>query len=232
MRLILPGSRAQEFRAAQENDSALQKWIVHHTTSTSRFRPELIKCEGGTAVLSDVAVTPVFVPVEFQRVVFDSLHQLTHPGVKAGMTLIKRSYWWHGIGKGVSKWTKACEACQKAKGNVHTKSMLERLPAPSKRFSHIRIDLVGPLNPACEGKNVLLTAIDRWTVWPDAFPMTIHGDAANARACAKVLTRRWMAMGGGGVPDVITSDRGPQFVSDLWIEMCKLMGIARNTTTS
>ena len=31
---------------------------------------------------------------------------------------------------------------------------------------------------------------------------------------------------------VITSDRGQQFVSDLWIEMCKLMGIARNTTTS
>ena len=35
-----------------------------------------------------------------------------------------------------------------------------------------------------------------------------------------------------GVPDVITSDRGPQFVSDLWIEMCQLMGIARNATTS
>ena len=52
----LPTSR--EFRAAQENDSALQKWIVHHKTSTSRFRPELIKCEDGTAVWSDVAVTP------------------------------------------------------------------------------------------------------------------------------------------------------------------------------
>ena len=88
----------REFRAAQENDSALQKWIVHHKTSTSRFRPEQIKCEDGTAVWSDVAVTParVLVPVEFQRVVFDSLHQLTHPGVKAGMTLIKRlvaGYW-------------------------------------------------------------------------------------------------------------------------------------------
>ena len=42
--------------------------------------------------------------------------------------------------------------------------------------------------------------------------------------------RRWIAM--WGVPDVITSDRGPQFASDLWIEMCKLSGIARNTTTS
>ena len=57
----LPTSR--EVRAAQETDSALQKWIVYHTTSTSRFRPELIKCEDGTAVWSDVAVTPARVLV-------------------------------------------------------------------------------------------------------------------------------------------------------------------------
>ena len=36
----LPTSR--EFRAAQENDSALQKWIAHHKASTFRFRPELV----------------------------------------------------------------------------------------------------------------------------------------------------------------------------------------------
>ena len=60
--------------------------------------------------------------------------------------------------------------------------------------------------------------------------MTMHGDAANARTCAQVLIRRWIAI--WGVPDVNTSDRGPQFVSDMWIEMCQLMGIARNATTS
>ena len=120
----LPTSR--EFRAVQENDAALQKWIAHHKASTFRFRPELVKCEGGTAVWSDVAVTParVLVPVELQRVVFDSLHQLTNPGVKAGMSLIKRSYWWQGIGCDVSKCTSIL--------NVHTKALLERLPAPSK----------------------------------------------------------------------------------------------------
>ena len=114
--------------------------------------------------------------------------------------------------------------------HVNTKSLLERLPAPSKRFSHIHINLVGPLNPACEGKNVLLTVIDIWTGWPDAFPMTMHGNAANAKACANILIRRWIAM--WGVPDDITSDRGPQYVSDLWIEMCHLMGIAGNATPS
>ena len=149
---------------------------------------------------------------------------------KAGMTLIKRTYWWQGIGKDVARWTKSCEACQKAKVHKHTKAPLERLPAPTKRFSHIHVDLVGPLNPACEGKNTLLTVIDRWTGWPEAFPMTMHGDAANTKACAKVLVRQWIAR--WGVPDIITSDRGSQFASDLWLEVCRFMGIARDPTTS
>ena len=112
----------------------------------------------------------------------------------------------------------------------HTKAPLERLPAPTKRFSHIHVDLVGPLNPACEGKNTLLTVIDRWTGWPEAFPMTMHGDAANTKACAKVLVRQWIAR--WGVPDIITSDRGSQFASDLWLEVCRFMEIARDPTTS
>ena len=61
-------------------------------------------------------------------------------------------------------------------------------------------------------------------VWPDAFRMTMFGDEANAKACEKDCH--------GGIPDVITSDRGSQFISDLWIEICRLIGIARNATTS
>ena len=41
------------------------------------------------------------------------------------------------------KWPKSCAACQRAKIHTHTKMPLERLPAPTKRFSHIHIDLVG-----------------------------------------------------------------------------------------
>ena len=90
----------------------------------------------------------------------------------------------------IARWTKSCAACQKAKIHVHTKMPLERLPAPIKRFSHIHFDLVvGPLNPPCEGKNTLLIIIDRWTDWPEAFPITMHGDAANGKTCAKVLVR-------------------------------------------
>ena len=221
-----------EVRAAQDNDEPLQKWINHHRTSTSRFDPDLVEFVDGARVWADISTTParVLVPTTLQRTVFDNIHCLAHPGVKAGLALIKRPYWWQGMSKDVARWTKSCDACQKSKVHVHTRMPLERLPAPTKRFNHLHIDLVGPLNLACEGKNMLLTIIDRWTGWPEAFPMTMHGDATNAKACAKVLVHDWIAR--WGVPDVITSDRAAQFVSDLWLEICSLMGISRDTTTS
>ena len=109
------------------------------------------------------------------------------------------------------EWTKSCEAGQKTKVQGHSKMLFERLPAPTRQFSHV----VGPLNPACEGKNTL---------------HTMHGEAANAKACAKVLVHQWIAR--WGMPDIITSDHGSQFLSDLWLEVCNLMGIARDPTTS
>ena len=58
----------------------------------------------------------------------------------------------------------------------------------------------------------------------------MNGDAANAKAYAKVLVREWLSR--WGVPDIMTSDRGSQFVSYLWLVVCSLVGIARDPTKS
>ena len=151
----------------------LQNWIAHHRSSGTRFKPDLFECEDGTSVWTDVSAMPalILVPTSQQRIVFDSLHRISHPGLKARLVLIKRSYWFQGISKDDARWTNRVQLCQKAKIHFHTKMPLERLPVPTKPFSHIHIDLDGPLNPACEGKNTLLTVINRCTGWPEAFPM-------------------------------------------------------------
>ena len=134
--VVLPSP--PDIRSAQEHDQPLQNWITHHRSSPTRFKPDLIECEDGTSLWADISATParILVPTSLQRIVFDSLHRIAHPGLKAGLMLIKRSYWWQGISKDVARWTKSCAACQKAKTHVHTKMPLERLSAPTKRFSH------------------------------------------------------------------------------------------------
>ena len=77
---------------------------------------------------------------------------------------------------------------------------------------------------------MFMTIIDRWTSWPEAYPLSATGDAASARVCARIITREWIPR--FGVPDIITTDRGSQFTSDLWASMCKLMGITRVMTTA
>ena len=68
---------------------------------------------------------------------------------------------------------------------------------PSRRFSHIHVDLVGPL-PASKGFTYLFTIIDRTSRWPEAIPI----NATTTVDCANALFQGWVSR--YGVPAVIT----------------------------
>ncbi len=76
---------------------------------------------------------------------------------------------------------------------------------PRRRFSHLHVDLVGPLPTSQEGYSHLLTVIDRSSRWIEAIPML----STSAQACADAVIGGWVAR--FGIPDLITSDRGPQW---------------------
>ncbi|GFN78116.1 Pol polyprotein [Plakobranchus ocellatus] len=99
------------------------------------------------------------------------------------------------------------------------------IPVPSRRFSHLHIDLVGPLPPS-EGFTHLLTIIDRTSCWPEVIPLS----CTSSTDCAKALIRNWISR--FGVPLDITSDRGTQFTSTLWSEIVNQLGVQLHRTTA
>ena len=99
------------------------------------------------------------------------------------------------------------------------------IPVPSKRFSHLHIDLVGPFPPS-EDFSHLLTIIDRTTRWPEAVPLR----STSTTDCARALIRHWISR--FGVPLDLTSDRGPQFASTLWNEIAQQLGVQLHRTTA
>ena len=91
----------------------------------------------------------------------------------------------------------------------NTVTPLSSFPAPDARFHTVHIDLVGPLPPS-RGFTYLLTCVDRFTRWPEAFPIS----AISADVVAQTFSQGWIAH--FGVPSTIITDRGRQFESKLW----------------
>ena len=118
-----------------------------------------------------------------------------------------------------------CLTCQQGKVTRHIHVRPQRIQVPPRRFSHIHVDLVGPL-PASEGFTHLFTVSYRTTRWTGAIAL----QSTSAAMCTRALFRSWIAR--FGVPAVMTSDRGSQFTSSLWSALCSLLGIQHFQTTA
>nr|XP_054761143.1 uncharacterized protein LOC129267455 [Lytechinus pictus] len=180
-----------------------------------------------TTILCDISTGTArpLVPVKHRRAIFDSLHGLSHPGIRATQKLITERFVWPSINADVRKWAKTCLECQKCKVHRHTKAPLGTFTSPDARFSHVHIDLVGPL-PSSEGNNYLLTCVDRYTRWPEAIPIP----DITAETVARAFVARWVAV--FGAPTTITTDRGRQFESALFLSLTNLLGTKRIRTTA
>lgn len=176
-------------------------------------------CDVSTGVVRPYITAP------FRREIFDSIHNLSHPGVKATQKLVSSKFVWKSINKDCASWCKTCVSCQKSKVFRHTKAAYCTYPLPAARFSHVHIDVVGPLS-SVQGMSYLLTCVDRFTRWPEAFPMPDQ----TSNTIAQVFLNGWISR--FGVPDIITSDRGTNFQSNLFTSLSKFLGAEQTRTTS
>ncbi|MEG2138194.1 MAG: reverse transcriptase domain-containing protein, partial [Oscillospiraceae bacterium] len=104
------------------------------------------------------------VPVALRRTVYDSLHAPAHPGARASRRLVSARFVWPGLAADVTRWAAECLNCQRAKVTKHVHLPPEKIALPDRRFSHLHVDLVGPLPPS-GGFTHLFTIIDRATRW-------------------------------------------------------------------
>ncbi|BHF86038.1 hypothetical protein SprV_ctg2602921700 [Sparganum proliferum] len=182
---------------------------------------------GNGTILCDVS-TPShrpFVPPSLRRKVFSSLHNLSHHGSRATDKLLSDRFVWPGMHKDLKTWTRACLGCQRSKIQRHNKAPIDTFPGPGARFSHVHLDIVGPL-PLSNGCSYLLTCVDRLTRWPEAIPLP---DIA-VPTVVKAFLSRWVAI--FGAPSTITTDRGAQFESNLFQSLLSFLGCTRIRTTA
>ena len=96
---------------------------------------------------------------------------------------------------------------------------------PDSRFSHIHLDLVGPL-PCSQGYTYMLTLLDRFTRWPEVYPLINMTTSTVTKKLLEEYIPRF------GVPQVITTDRGRQFESELFRQLGDCLGVQRIRTSA
>jgi transposase InsO family protein len=181
----------------------------------------------GSEVLVDISsgVMRPLVPEQYRRRIFSAIHGLAHPGIRASQRMIACRYLWPNLAKDIAQWCRECQDCQRAKVTKQP-AAVQPIAVPTVHFSHIHVDLLGPLPVSADGFSHIFTVIDRSTRWAEAFPLK----ATAAADCADALIEGWKSR--FGVPVFLTSDRGVQFSSALWAAVMSRLGIQHKMMTT
>ncbi|KAL3222041.1 hypothetical protein MRX96_029029 [Rhipicephalus microplus] len=117
----------------------------------------------------------------------------------------------------VHRWTRVCLMCQLTKVQCNMVSTPCTFTPPDSRFSHVHLDLIGPLPPT-QNSRYMLTCADRFTRWPEALPLT----DITAESVARWFITLWMSR--YGVPKTISLNRGRQLESALFRTLPRMLG--------
>jgi transposase InsO family protein len=150
-----------------------------------------------------------------------------HGGMTRTYKRLRHFINWEGMKRDVEEYIQKCEKCQKNKMTQHhTRLPLTITDTPLVVFEKCTIDIVGPFTPSMTGNRYILTVQDDLPKFLISVPMKEQSAEEVARTFVDNVILIY------GVPQVILSDCGTQFLSEIFKGVCRLLGIKRIQTTS
>ena len=169
------------------------------------------------------------VPASYQKELVRQCHiGMTggHLGLRRTLHQVQRRAYWVGWTATVQRVLKECPQCQSyQRGKPSRKGEMQTMSvgAPLER---IGIDVTGPFPKSSRGNKFMVTLVDHYTKWAEAYPVPNH----EAPTVARVLVEQFIVR--FGVPVEILSDQGSEFCSHLFTELCRVLGADKLRTTA
>ena len=126
--------------------------------------------------------------------------------------------------KDISQWCRACLPCAKRGTGRPTKPLLTPIPVDGP-FDRVGVDIL-KMPKTKQSNAYIVVFMDYLTKWPEAFATSDQ----TSLTIAKLLVERIISR--HGVPHQLLSDRGPAFLSKLFLGMCSVLGVKKVNTTA
>ncbi|KAL4154132.1 hypothetical protein QTP88_001965 [Uroleucon formosanum] len=149
-----------------------------------------------------------------------------HRGIQQTIKRIQCQYDWEGLKQDVTEFINKCTSCQVNKiSNRNTKQPMIISTTASEPFEKVFIDVVGPLTRTLDGNAYILTMQCDLTKFSIATPMANK----ESNTVAYHFVTSFVCI--HGMPQSLVSDQGTEFLSRVFTETCKLIGIKHSTTS-
>jgi len=149
-----------------------------------------------------------------------------HLGVRRTLDQIQRRAFWFGWRRDVRRFCQQCPNCNGYfRGQLPRSGLLQPMlsGAPLER---LHIDLTGPRPRSRRGSVFIITCIDPFTKWAEAFPAPNKEAATVAGIIVEQVICRF------GTPLAIVTDRAKELDGELMRETCRLLDVDKLRTTA
>ena len=148
-----------------------------------------------------------------------------HFGVVKSVHRAKRMFYWPSLLRDVRQHIAACTICQRRKHQGRLKGKIQNFPAIYYPLQRVGVDLIGKLTPSLKGKSYILTIVDHFSRYVQAYALENKEANTIATAFLDYVCRH-------GCPENCVSDRGGEFTSNVSKEIGALLKIKLHFTTS
>lgn len=170
----------------------------------------------------------IIIPAAMRNIVLQEFHStLTggHFGLEKTLTNLARRFLWYGMRKDCRIFVRACTQCAQYKSDGQKKKAGVKGFTAGYPMERIFMDLCGPFPESRRGNKYILVVTDSFTKFVEAYALPNQ----ESETVASVLTKEFISR--FGVPAYMHSDQGRQFESNLFAEVCILLGIQKTRTT-
>lgn len=187
-----------------------------------------IRTEPRGVELSETSLWKLWVPVGLTENVVKSAHDpplSAHSGIGKTIARLREQLYWPGLSTQVRSYINSCSVCKETKApNMVLRPPMGKAFTTNRPWQNLYIDLLGPYPRSKSGNTNLLIVLDNFSKFVLLKPLR---KASAGLICNYLESDVFLLF---GVPNIVVSDNGSQFVSREFAALLKRFGIGHVTT--